>query len=103
MLAVRELILFESLISRCLANDFNLQKAFILFFLTRKCHLQQAVYFDVEDGRMIFAIPRDGITYVGTTDTVYNQDIDNPLATKEDVRYLISAINNLFPSLSFKS
>ncbi len=32
--------------------------------------LKQAVYFDTPDGRMVFAIPRDGKTYVGTTDTV---------------------------------
>ncbi len=31
--------------------------------------LRQAVYFDTPDGRMIFAIPREAKTYVGTTDT----------------------------------
>jgi len=81
----------------------QLTKGVHIVFPYEKMPLQQAVYFDVEDGRMIFAIPRDGITYVGTTDTVYNQDIDNPLATKEDVSYLIKAINNLFPSLSLKA
>ncbi len=81
----------------------QLTKGVHIVFPYEKMPLQQAVYFDVEDGRMIFAIPRDGITYVGTTDTVYNQDIDNPLATKEDVRYLISAVNNLFPSLNLKA
>ncbi len=80
----------------------QLTKGVHIVFPYEKMPLQQAVYFDVEDGRMIFAIPRDGITYVGTTDTVYNQDIDNPLATKEDVGYLISAVNNLFPSLNLK-
>lgn len=80
----------------------QLTKGVHIVFPYEKLPLQQAVYFDVEDGRMIFAIPRDGITYVGTTDTVYNQDIDNPLASKEDVRYLISAVNNLFPSLALK-
>jgi len=32
--------------------------------------------FDVGDGRMIFAIPRGRITYVGTTDTNYSGSID---------------------------
>src|SRR3954454_21827104 len=31
--------------------------------------LRQAVCFDTPDERMVFAIPRDGKTYVGTTDT----------------------------------
>lgn len=31
--------------------------------------LHQAIYFDTPDKRMVFAIPRDGKTYVGTTDT----------------------------------
>src|SRR5690606_39337265 len=30
--------------------------------------LRHAVYFDAPDGRMVFAIPRDGKTYIGTTD-----------------------------------
>ncbi|MCS6819697.1 MAG: FAD-dependent oxidoreductase, partial [Chitinophagales bacterium] len=61
-----------------------------------KLPVRQAVYFDAPDGRMIFAIPRNGITYVGTTDTVYNDDIDYPTTTREDVEYLINAINNMF-------
>ncbi|MFY3792756.1 glycerol-3-phosphate dehydrogenase/oxidase [Ureibacillus sp. MALMAid1270] len=62
--------------------------------------LEQAIYFDTEDERMVFAIPRDGKTYVGTTDTFYEEDPINPVATKEDVRYLIEAINFIFPSLN---
>ena len=61
--------------------------------------VQQAVYFDVADGRMIFAIPRGRITYVGTTDTNYNGDKDHVVATVEDVIYLINAVNEMFPSV----
>ena len=40
-----------------------------------KFPLGQAVYFDTEkDGRMIFAIPREGKAYVGTTDTFYDNE-----------------------------
>ena len=45
------------------------------FCLYDKLPLKQAAYFDVADGRMIFAIPRNNITYVGTTDTIYNQGL----------------------------
>lgn len=61
--------------------------------------LQQAIYFDTHDKRMIFAIPRDGKTYVGTTDTVYQDEISHPKVTKADETYLLKAINGMFPSL----
>jgi glycerol-3-phosphate dehydrogenase len=59
--------------------------------------LKQAIYFDTPDGRMVFAIPRDGKTYVGTTDTFYNEDIANPTMTEEDRDYLLRAIHYMFP------
>jgi glycerol-3-phosphate dehydrogenase len=62
--------------------------------------LNQAVYFDTPDGRMVFAIPRDGKTYVGTTDTVYKGDIAHPRMTADDRKYVINAINYMFPSLN---
>lgn len=68
----------------------------------QKFPLQQAVYFDVPDGRMIFAVPRDGKTYVGTTDTFYDQDPQHPVATSEDVNYLLQAVNELFPSVKLQ-
>lgn len=59
--------------------------------------LRQAVYFDTQDGRMVFAIPRDGKTYVGTTDTVYEGDLVNPTIEEADKDYLIESINFMFP------
>lgn len=59
--------------------------------------LKQAVYFDTEDGRMMFAIPRDGKTYVGTTDTFYNENPIHPTVTSEDRSYIISAVQYMFP------
>jgi glycerol-3-phosphate dehydrogenase len=35
----------------------------------------------------------DGVTYIGTTDTDYDGDIDDPQCTPEDVAYLLNAIN----------
>jgi glycerol-3-phosphate dehydrogenase len=61
--------------------------------------VKQAIYFDVEDGRMIFAIPRGRITYVGTTDTNYNDSKEEILATQEDAVYIINAVNRTFPSV----
>ena len=65
-----------------------------------KFPLGQAVYFDTEkDGRMIFAIPREGKAYVGTTDTFYDNEKATPLTTQEDRDYLIDAINYMFPDV----
>ncbi len=79
-----------------------LTKGVHLVFPYEKLPLQQAAYFDVGDGRMIFAIPRNNITYAGTTDTVYNQSIDKPQCSKEDAEYLLKAINTIFPTVSLK-
>jgi glycerol-3-phosphate dehydrogenase len=59
--------------------------------------IKQAVYFDVADGRMIFAIPRGRTTYIGTTDTDYHAEIDAVRVTKADVDYLLNAVNESFP------
>lgn len=61
--------------------------------------LKQAVYFDTPDKRMVFAIPRNGKSYVGTTDTFYDDDKANPKMTQADMHYLINAINFMFPEV----
>ncbi len=61
--------------------------------------LRQAAYFDVGDGRMIFAIPREGTTYIGTTDTIYTEQLERPNVTREDVTYLLNAVNHMFPEV----
>lgn len=60
--------------------------------------VRQAIYFDVPDGRMIFAIPRGRTTYIGTTDTDYQGDKNHVVTTREDAHYLIQAVNETFPS-----
>ncbi|MGG4469364.1 glycerol-3-phosphate dehydrogenase/oxidase [Paenibacillus alvei] len=62
--------------------------------------LKQAIYFDTPDGRMVFAIPRDGKAYVGTTDTFYKEDPVNPAMTVEDRTYILNAIKYMFPSVN---
>lgn len=77
----------------------HLTKGVHLVFDRSRFPLRQAVYFDTPDGRMVFAIPRDGKTYVGTTDTNYDADKANPRMTKEDRQYLLNAVNPMFPEL----
>lgn len=78
----------------------HLTKGAHLVFDKETFPLDQAVYFDAPDGRMIFAIPRDEITYVGTTDTDYQGDLSHPIVTAEDRDYLLESINFMFPSLN---
>ena len=61
--------------------------------------LTRAVYFDTPDGRMVFAIPRENKTYVGTTDTFYDEDPKEVKLTEEDEVYLLEAIEYMFPSV----
>lgn len=81
----------------------HITKGVHLVFSQSRFPLEQAVYFDTDDGRMVFAIPRDGKTYVGTTDTTYHDDLANPEVTEEDRDYLLRAINLMFPSLSLSA
>lgn len=80
-------------------KNLHLTKGVHLVVPYNKLPLKQAVYFDVADGRMIFAIPRGKITYIGTTDTNYKGTIEKPATTREDVAYLLNAVNYMFPSL----
>lgn len=77
----------------------HLTKGVHLVFDQSKFPLRQAIYFDTPDGRMVFAIPRDGKTYVGTTDTNYKGDIVNPRITVADRAYVLRAANEMFPTL----
>jgi len=77
----------------------HLTKGVHLVFPYEKLPVKQSVYFDVPDGRMIFAIPRGKITYVGTTDTNFNEDKDDVRTDLADAVYLLSAVNNMFPKI----
>ena len=80
----------------------HLTKGVHLVFPHEKLPVRQSVYFDVPDGRMIFAIPRGRITYVGTTDTNYDGDKDQVRTDLADAIYLISAVNHMFPSIELE-
>ncbi len=54
-----------------------------------------AVFSVAGDRRSIFVVPFEEApyTYVGTTDTAYGGDFDEPHCTPEDVAYLLDAVN----------
>ena len=47
------------------------------------------------DRRSIFVVPFEGadFTYIGTTDTAYDGDLEEPNCTPDDVAYLLEAVN----------
>ncbi len=83
-------------------KQLHLTKGVHLVFPFEKLPVKQSVYFDVPDGRMIFAIPRGRITYVGTTDTNYDSDKNEVYTDFADAIYLISAVNNMFPTIELE-
>ena len=76
-----------------------LSKGVHIVFDEKKFPLKQAVYFDTPDGRMVFAIPRNGKTYVGTTDTFYKGDPRNMDIEQSDRDYIMGAIHYMFPNV----
>jgi glycerol-3-phosphate dehydrogenase len=78
----------------------HLTKGVHLVVAHEKLSVKQSVYFDVPDGRMMFAIPRGKVTYFGTTDTNFQEDKNNIKTSIVDASYLISAVNNMFPKIN---
>mgnify|MGYP003674074934 FL=1 len=83
-------------------KQLHLTKGVHLVFPYEKLPVKQSCYFDIPDGRMMFAIPRGKVTYVGTTDTNYNDSKDNVRTNLADAIYLISAVNNMFPDINLE-
>jgi len=80
----------------------HLTKGVHLVFPREKLPVRQSIYFDVPDGRMIFAIPRGQVTYVGTTDTDYDGNADQVRTDLADAVYLVAAVNHMFPSIELQ-
>jgi glycerol-3-phosphate dehydrogenase len=69
----------------------------------KKLPLKQSAYFDTYDKRMLFVIPREGKTYIGTTDTFYSDDLAHPTITNADRDYVLKCVNAYFPGNILKS
>ncbi len=80
-------------------NKLILTKGVHIVVDCKKFPIQQAIYFDVGDGRMVFAIPREKKTYIGTTDTKYTGDFKEPGIEAEDKEYLIKCVLSAFPRI----
>jgi glycerol-3-phosphate dehydrogenase len=52
------------------------------------------------DGRQVFCLPWQNMTVLGTTDDDYYGDLDDVVATGDEVRYLTQAVARVFPSIA---
>jgi len=85
-----------------LLKRLQLTKGVHLVFPNAKLPVKHSVYFDVPDGRMIFAIPRGHVTYVGTTDTKFDAEPETVTTDLVDALYLINAVNHMFPEINLE-
>ncbi len=60
---------------------------------------QAVVLFALADGRLFFAIPWQGYSLIGTTDTDYSGDLDAIYASADDVTYLLAELQRAFPGI----
>jgi glycerol-3-phosphate dehydrogenase len=62
--------------------------------LTNYAVLTQAI-----DDRQVFLMPWQNVSVLGTTDDDYYGDLDDVVATSDEVRYLFQAVARVFPSI----
>ena len=53
--------------------------------------------------RIVFGIPRHEMVIIGTTDTDFNQNPGEVVATAEDVKYLLGVVEQYFPGAKLKA
>ncbi len=51
------------------------------------------------DGRQVFLLPWQNMTVLGTTDDDYYGNLDDVVATADEVRYLVQAVARVFPAI----
>lgn len=61
---------------------------------------ESAATFPAPDGRLMFLIPWNTFTIIGTTETDYTDDFDHVFANARDVEYVLNATNHAFPKAS---
>ncbi|HSZ26412.1 MAG TPA: glycerol-3-phosphate dehydrogenase/oxidase [Cytophagaceae bacterium] len=83
-------------------NKLLLSKGVHIVVDASRLPIGQAIYFDAGAGRMVFAIPRAGKVYLGTTESEYHQDISKPIITKNERDYLLTSVNALFSNVNLK-
>jgi len=75
----------------------SLRKTKGIHLLTRKLSENALVLTARSDGRLFFIIPWQKYSWIGTTDTDFDGDLDSLYAETTDVQYLTSELQRYFP------
>ena len=73
-----------------------LSKGIHLVVSRQRLPIHHTVTMTAADRRGVFVVPREGVAYLGTTDTFYPDSDYWPAITGEDVDYLLAAANGVF-------
>jgi glycerol-3-phosphate dehydrogenase len=71
-----------------------------LVFPENRLKVNNVLAVPTPDKRIVFVVPLEQFTYVGTTDTDYAGSLDKILVEAADVEYLLEVLNNCFPSIN---
>ena len=74
----------------------HLTKGIHLVVPHERLPVRHIVVMQARDRRMVFAVPRGDVTYLGTTDTDYGPPADHPEVTAADADYLLEAAGRTF-------
>ncbi|ASN04372.1 glycerol-3-phosphate dehydrogenase/oxidase [Virgibacillus necropolis] len=75
-----------------------LAKGIHLVFDHQSVPVKSSIYFQ-HKGRMIAVIPVGNRTYVGSTESIYKEDMEDIHVKRTEVDYLVGCLNDMFPSL----
>jgi len=71
-----------------------------LVFPENRLKVNQVLAVPTTDKRIVFVVPLEQFTYVGTTDTDYTESLDKILVEAADVDYLLDVLNHCFPAVN---
>ncbi|HEX2913842.1 MAG TPA: glycerol-3-phosphate dehydrogenase/oxidase [Chloroflexia bacterium] len=70
---------------------------------TAPSSVNNAVVLFAEDNRLFFVIPWLGYTWVGTTDTDFDEKLETVRADRDDVEYLLESVKEIFPNSDWET
>ncbi|MFQ5666225.1 MAG: FAD-dependent oxidoreductase [Candidatus Binatia bacterium] len=74
----------------------HLTKGIHLVLRRERLPVSRIVVMNTPDRRAVFVVPRGPVVYLGTTDTDYDGEYDQPAITRRDLEYLLDAANATF-------
>lgn len=79
------------------AGQNRLRRTKGIHLLAPKLSERAVVMLAEKDGRLFFAIPWGEYTYIGTTDTDFDGNLDTVAANDDEIRYLVEETKRVFP------